>query len=186
MSNAIKLTIGVTAARVLFPTLPDSTAPGHSEGKRKLDEFHELFMARWDLYGGADGSCCRARILLPRDLGAAVRFLYRIELIRSVVALKKASTWVVGNRAMISRSLNTLVPRIVRKMGLPCSPYEGLVKGVERTALPPMERAFVDSIVRDPEDVATWMGYADWLSDQDGEASARGQLIAMNLYRRAH
>lgn len=199
--------IGPTAARVLFPRLPESMTGHHdrSPSDPTRDEFLGIFMARWSnrLTGEYRRYFCKFSVVVPYQIGAAMRFLRRVESVREAIAMMPSSGSTIfsvadnvtlsGNRSMISRTCNNLVWRMANDIGLPHYPfylphmkrpdYWSLEKH-PRVRLTGMEAAFIKAIDANPDDLVSWMAYADWLADQGGAAAARGQYLQLNLARK--
>jgi uncharacterized protein (TIGR02996 family) len=113
-------------------------------------------VSRWGGSGNPRRECQCFSISLPGQIGLAV------QLIHSAVAVcqKPSVSGVVRNGA------RTLAKNLRFGLGL-IHPF------------PEAERGFLSAIHNTPDEVANWMAYADWLSEQDGrDQQRRGLLIA--------
>lgn len=116
------------------------------------------------VWGGVNHSRWNAvhiSIKLPRDFGKAWRLCVELE------GLVDSPSKIEANAA------KTLLDKLYLSLGL----------NVPMSCL--AEQAFLDAIARNPDDLANWSAYSDWLVENGDEAmQGRGELIAALLAKK--
>lgn len=158
MTLTFRADINPGCARILFPGLPQiegSQPVPASAWAGANHEFAPLFGAKWvQRWSGRQGHVwfCTFGLKLPGMIGPAYKFLRYCR---------------NAEYEFRSEPIGNLARKVLWSLGLHEVPLP----------MNRIESVFIEAIHADPEDVATWMAYADWLTEQDDKRVARGQLI---------
>lgn len=124
-----------------------------------LDAFGARTASRWGGVYRERKLCCTFAVKLPQQIEAAVRLLQVVD------------KCCLADSGMAKLSARALTKKLAASLGLPM-PGEGTGR--------PEERAFLETVLANPADFATWLMYADWLDEQGGEnAEQRARAIRL-------